>query len=601
MGDDRDRVREASDIVDVVGDCLALKPKGREFVGLCPFHDDHRPSMCVVPSKQIFHCFSCGAGGDVFTFVQRFHSMEFREALGFLAERAGIELTPMRGGARESQESSSGLSRGDLLSGNSLARDFFRTILGHEEHGRAAREVLSRRGISEEMVERFELGAAPDRNDGLMLLAQGRGISADDLEQAGLCKQRKSGLGDTFRNRLVFPIHDQIGRVIAFGARRIDEDDIPKYLNSPESLVFDKSATLYGLHQASRAIQRERVAVVTEGYTDVIACHQAGFENVVATLGTALTAKHARTLRRLCETVVLLFDSDDAGAKAADRAVEVFFAQPIDVRIASLAGDGGGKDPDEILRTPDGRERFQRAIESGVDLLEFRYARLREQVAGKGIATQQRALEDEVRRLGELGLRRVDPIRRQFVVRRLSEITGLSADGVVRSLRAGGAMRAGDGGSVAEPKAQTRGDPRATMLGCALGDSTILGGSADRLAHDDAYPLSSMDEIAATMIGLVEAGEDASLSSVLGRLESEEASALAVSLYRDAERLCQGDDAKRRRLFEDCERARQRTTSRVTSGDLIERLESSRQRHATLGANPTALPRADGGGGGSGR
>ncbi len=591
MGDDRDRVRDASDIVDVVGECLALKPKGREFVGLCPFHDDHRPSMCVVPGKQIFHCFSCGAGGDVFTFVQRYHSMEFREALTFLAERAGIELTKRTGRDGGSDEPSQGMSRGDVLAANGLARDFFRTILRHDDHGRAAREVIARRGMSEEMVERFEIGAAPDRNDGLMMLAHGRGIASKDLEAAGLCKQRKSGLGDTFRNRVVFPIHDQIGRVIAFGARRIDEDDIPKYLNSPESSVFDKSATLYGLHQASRAIQRERVAIVTEGYTDVIACHQAGFENVVATLGTALTAGHARTLRRLCETVVLLFDSDEAGAKAADRAVEVFFAQPIDVRIASLADGEGGKDPDEILRMEDGAERFRRAIESGVDLLEFRYARLREKIAGGGIATQQRALEEEVRRLGELGLRRVDPVRRQFVVRRLSEITGLSADGVVRSLRGGGAMRENADAAV-ESKTQAQGDPLATMIGCALGDPSLLGGAEDWLSRVDAYPSSRMGEIATTMIGLVEAGADASLAGVLGRLETEEASSLAVALYREGERLSQGDDEKRRRLFEDCRRAWTRRRQSEKGGDLIERLRSSRERHATLGANPTALPRA---------
>ena len=596
MGDDRDRVREAADIVDVVGECLALKPKGREFVGLCPFHDDHRPSMCVVPAKQIFHCFSCGAGGDVFTFVQRYHSMEFREALTFLAERAGIELTRARDlGDLNLSGGNAGPSRAELLSLNGVARDFFRTVLGHEQHGQHARETISRRGISEEMIERFELGAAPDRNDGLLLLGRDRDISPEMLEQAGLAKQRKSGLGDMFRNRLVFPIHDQIGRVAAFGARRIDEDDIPKYLNSPESAVFDKSGTLYGLHQASRAIQRQRVAIVTEGYTDVIACHQAGFENVVATLGTALTPSHARTLRRLCETVVLLFDSDEAGAKAADRAVEVFFAQPLDVRIASLGDKNGAKDPDEVLRTDDGHQQFQDAISSGVDLLEFRYSRLREKVAGSGIATQQRALEEEVRRLGELGLRRVDPVRRQFVVRRLSEITGLSADGVVRSLRSGGAMR--ETGGEGEIKPSTLGDPLATMIGCMLGDTSLKADAGDGPIDMDAYRSAAMREIATTMHELTQTGKDTSLSTVLSELETEEASSLAVSLYRDAEQLCQGNDEKRRQLHLDCLKTWHRGTRVDIFGDLIQRLESSRERHAIQGANPTALPRVGGRGG----
>ncbi len=597
MGDDRDRVREAADIVDVVGECLALKPKGREFVGLCPFHDDHRPSMCVVPAKQIFHCFSCGAGGDVFTFVQRYHSMEFREALIFLAERAGIELTPLHAGDRGEGEfvgHTVGPSRSELLSLNGMARDFFRTILGHEQHGRAALDAYISRGISEEMIARFELGAAPDRNDGLLLLGQGRGISHETLEHAGLAKQRKSGLSDMFRNRLVFPIHDQIGRVVAFGARRIIEDDIPKYLNSPESAVFDKSGTLYGLHQASRAIQRQRVAIVTEGYTDVIACHQAGFENVVATLGTALTASHARTLRRLCETVVLLFDSDEAGAKAADRAVEVFFAQPLDVRIASLGDIGGAKDPDEILRLADGREQFQAAIDSSVDLLEFRYARLREKVAHGGIATQQKALEEEVRRLGELGLRGVDPIRRQFVVRRLSEITGLSPEGVVRSLRAGGAMRESGGESEIKPPSLT--DPLATMLGCLLGDPTLETESGEGPVDVDAYRSEAMREIATTMHELTQTGKDTSLSGVLSQLATEEASSLAVSLYRNAEQMCQGDLDRRKRLYLDCLKSwRKESREEQSGGDLIQRLQSSRERHESLGSNPTALPRAGGG------
>ena len=233
-----------------------------------------------------------------------------------------------------------------------MACGFFRAILNHPEHGQAAREVIARRGISDEMVERFLIGASPDRWDGLVMTSEKQGVRTEALLGAGLVKQRERGDGqyDALRNRLIFPICDQIGRVIAFGGRKINEEDEPKYLNSPETSVFKKSTTLFGINHAARAIKRERTAVIVEGYTDVIACHQAGVEHVVGTLGTALTSGHATVLRRLCDTVVLLFDGDAAGIKAADRAIEVLLSETIDIKIAALAGYTEAKDPDELFK-----------------------------------------------------------------------------------------------------------------------------------------------------------------------------------------------------------------------------------------------------------
>ncbi|QYU67639.1 DNA primase [Leptolyngbya sp. 15MV] len=273
--EDKERVREASDIVRVIGEHVALKPRGREFVGLCPFHDDHKPSMWVSPAKGIYKCFSCGAGGDVFTFVQNYHSMEFRDALEYLAQRAGIELSRHKPhlGDPASHDTPPDIDRKALLRANATALDFFRAILAHPEHGQTSRDIITRRQIAPEMVERFALGAAPDRWDGLLLTLQKQGTDPAPFVAAGLLKRRDSGPGlyDALRHRLIFPIHDQLGRVIAFGGRKIRDEDEPKYLNSPETPLFDKSATLYGLHQAARDIQRARVALITEGYTETIA------------------------------------------------------------------------------------------------------------------------------------------------------------------------------------------------------------------------------------------------------------------------------------------------------------------------------------------
>ena len=581
-------MREASDIVEVIGECVQLRPRGREFVGLCPFHDDHKPSMCVVPSKQIFHCFSCGTGGDVFSFVQRFHGMEFCEALEFLAQRAGIELERV---PRERSED--GFRRRELLNAVAMARDFYRLMLRREDIGCAAREAIAARGISEEMVERFELGCAPDRADGLLVTARRKGLSEALLREARLV--RRDGGRDLFRHRLIFPIHDQVGRVIAFGARRLREDDEPKYLNSPESRIFDKSATLYGLAQASRSIQRERAVIVTEGYTDVIACHQAGFTNCVATLGTALTARHAQILRRLCDTIVLLFDSDEAGMRAADRAAEVLFSQPVDVRVASLGDEGGAKDPDEVLRSPGGVEAFRRAIDRSTDLLVFRYERLRERLRGAGIAAQQRALEEEVRRLGELGLGRVEPTRRQFVVRRLSEIMGLPGHVIGAVLRRAPVRVRGEEDRVDRAAVDLH-DPLVLALGCVLGDPSL---DVSRVGGADAYAHPLMREIARGVERLVSEGAEVSLRAVLGRIENPEASSLAVRIERQVEAMCGDDREARRRLFEDCLGVATRRRTAVENDDPIARIRRVQAIHRSLGGNPSALPRAGGGGGAS--
>jgi DNA primase len=594
--EDRERVRDASDIVRVVGGHLALKAKGREYVGLCPFHDDHKPSMYVVPQKQLFHCFVCGAGGDVFTFVEKYHKMEFREALEYLAERAGIELTKWQPSTAEhpTSEIEAGqhpTSRADLVKANASAADFFRAVLRHSEHGKLARETISRRGIAPEMVETFGLGASPDRWDGLVMTIQKQGADPRVFAEAGLLKRRDGGgegaYYDALRNRLIFPIHDQIGRVIAFGGRKLKEEDEPKYLNSPETRLFDKSGTLYGLHQASRAIQAQRFAIITEGYTDTIACHQGGFTNAVATLGTALTARHAAVLRRLCDTVVLLFDGDDAGQRAADRAVEVFFAEDIDVKIATLASVTDAKDPDDLLKRPGGEELLRLAIERATDLLEYRYARIRQKAAGAGMSALTRLIEDELARLVQLGFNHVPLLRRKLIVKRLASIAGVDEGTIWRSLPGGRRVEMKVTDSGASKVGLFDLSPREQALGCIVCEPELWVGLTDsqrEMLDPEHFVNPAMTAIADAIFSLGGHGPGPDINALCSRLENPEEQGTATDLLMRIGQLTDQDSSRIRAYFEDCMRL-------VHSGERVRSLEHAREHHAAAGANRRVLPR----------
>lgn len=408
---DRDRVLEATDLVAVIGEHVPLKKKGREFVGLCPFHDDRTPSMHVVPHKGIYKCFACGAGHNAIDFVMNFHRMEFLDALRFLAQRAGIVLEE-----RQPSEVAPGSRKVDLLEANKVAQAFFRAMLKKPETGESARQVIAERGIAPEVAEAFGLGVAPNQWDGLLSALRSRGYDLAPFHAAGLLREStESGrVFDYFRNRLIFPICDQLGRPIAFGARKLDPADEPKYLNSPESTIFAKSRTLYGLHLARKAIGDLNTAIVCEGYTDVIALHQAGITHAVASLGTALTADHARVLQRLCNTVVLLFDGDEAGQKAAERAVEVFFSEPIDVKICVLPG---GQDPDELLRAEGGREALLRAVERAEDALSYLVARFRAELdETASLSGRQKLMQGFLERLSGMGFHAMPGVRKRLVL-----------------------------------------------------------------------------------------------------------------------------------------------------------------------------------------
>ncbi|MAB82568.1 MAG: DNA primase [Phycisphaerae bacterium] len=423
-----DRVREATNLVEVIGSHVALEPKGREHVGLCPFHDDNSPSMAVVTHKtQAFYkCHSCGASGDVFKFLMNYLRIDFPEALNMLAERAGITLSTRRSSPEDRERRS---MRERIRNSNDAATVYFQKVLAHPEHGRTARSMIESREISDAMVSDFQIGCAPSGWDGMLKAIGNRPDAVESALAAGLLRSRQERSGgdgnyDYFRNRLMFPICNESGQPIAFGGRILDPEDNPKYLNSPETELFNKSRTLYGLHLARKAIMDAGTAIVTEGYTDVIACHQAGFRNVVGTLGTAMTDEHAKLLSRIADTVVLLFDGDEAGQRAAERGAEVMLRHPVDVRVCILPD---GTDPADLLTGSEGNESFRDLLDRSEDVLHYMLQRF-ERSIGKNdsMSGRQHALELFIGELGRIGLAGVHGIRKSLLMNRLADLMNVS-------------------------------------------------------------------------------------------------------------------------------------------------------------------------------
>lgn len=367
----RDAVKQATDLVALAGSFgLQLQRSGSKYKALCPFHDDRNPSLTFDPERQTYRCWACGASGDVFTLVQNLERVDFPEALRMLAERAGIALDPT---ARRSTPA--GPSKSDLLAVCEWAERLFQEALADSE---LARDYLASREISVESAQRFGIGFAPEERDWLSKLARRDGRDRQSLEGAGLVAtaERSGHRYDRFRGRLIFPIRDLNGRTIAFGGRILPTFEeagaasgrrLAKYVNSPETTLFQKRRHLYAADLARTDARQEGWVAVVEGYTDVIAAHQVGLTNVVGTLGTALGDDHVATLRRLADRAVLVFDGDEAGQRAAERALELFLGHDLDVRILNLPE---GLDPcDFLLR--EGADPFRAMVEQAVEPLDF--------------------------------------------------------------------------------------------------------------------------------------------------------------------------------------------------------------------------------------
>jgi len=441
--DAKERVRGATDIVQIIGERVPLRRVGRRFAGLCPFHAEKTPSFSVNPEWQIWHCFGCGKGGDVFSFLMEIDKVTFPEALKELADRAGIELPRREAGAGSEL-------RDRLHQANALARDFFAAEL-RTPAGARALDYLAERGFQGEILDRFGIGWAPDRWDGL-LAATGKLLPAKTLEEAGLVLRRGDGSGhyDRFRNRVMFPVLTATGRVAGFGARALAPEDSPKYLNSPDTAVFRKGNLLFGLPLARKAIRERKQALVVEGYLDAVRLHLIGLEQTVSTCGTALTTEQAQLLSRLECEAVLVYDGDDAGIRAADRALEPLLAAGIAVRVLILPP---GEDPDSHVKKEGAQALRTLLAERALDVPAF----LAESTL-PGDASKNPTEEARARRFVAVLGRVADPIRRQFLLRRGAEVFRMDEAVLLEAVRrAPRAPLAGPGGAGARGARVTAG------------------------------------------------------------------------------------------------------------------------------------------------
>lgn len=405
-----------TDITELVGSYVQLKRAGRMERGLCPFHNEKTPSFYVYPDTNSFYCFGCGAGGDAITFVKTLQNLEYVEAVKFLAARAGMPLPE--------EDDSMARLRGQILAINRKTARYYATCL-NAEGGRAARAYLRGRGLSDSTIRRFGLGYAPDTFGGLLAHLKGEGYQEEQLLQAGVVKRsQRGGLYDAFRGRIVFPIIDLRGNVIAFGGRQMADERGPKYLNSGETAVFKKSRGLFALNLAKKSGGRRYI--LCEGYMDVISLHQAGFTTAVATLGTALTAEQAKLISNYADEVVLCYDADDAGQRATTRAVKLFENTQLRVTVLTISG---AKDPDEYIKKY-GPERFEALLAGSRNIIEYELHKLK---SGFDI-TKPDEKATYIRQALDVLAAGARPVERDIYAGRLAEETDVAKSSIVTQL-----------------------------------------------------------------------------------------------------------------------------------------------------------------------
>jgi len=420
------------ELADIVAETVQLTRKGNRYWGLCPFHQEKTSSFSVTPDRNMFYCFGCHAGGDMITYIMKRDNMDFREAVEYLANRAGVTVQKESPAARRKQERARG-----VVAANLAAAQLYREILLSAK-GKKGLEYLQERRLSPEIVEKFGLGFAPDNWNTIEDYLFKKAFSQEQVKSTGLIKRsdQQNRYYDLFRNRVIFPIHDQRGEVIGFGGRVLD-GSLPKYLNTPETELFSKRKNLYGLYQARQAMRNLNQALVVEGYMDCLKMHQAGIENTVATLGTAMTQEQARLLRRFVEEVVLLFDGDDAGQREALRAVEVLRTEGLRVWVVSLPG---GKDPDDYLDLY-GKEEFLQYIQnSKVDHIEFKLNRYIETETELNLDTRIRIIKAVQKDIASLE----SELEKDYYVRLLSRRLQVQENLIRRELNKGSSGRSSE-------------------------------------------------------------------------------------------------------------------------------------------------------------
>jgi DNA primase len=406
-----DDVRQATDIVELIGGFVKLKKRGKNYLGLCPFHTEKTPSFSVSSDRQMYHCFGCGVGGNVFTFVMEQEKISFVEAVRILAEKAGISLPAY------SPDQDQFVSEQEQL--YEICRDaglFFHKSLTESTEGKLALEYFHHRGFSDDTIRIFGLGYSPNTWDAYISHAVGKALPIQQVEQSGLARKRDDGsYYDYFRGRAMFPVFSASGRVVGFGARKVYEDDpiAGKYINSPETLIYEKSKILYGLYQSKDSLREEDFAILVEGYADLITLYQSGIRNVVASSGTALTKEQILLIGRYTKKITIVYDADSAGSKAALRGVDLILDNDLDVRVARLPD---GDDPDTFVRKA-GYDGFKRLLENAVSFIDFiaqTFEREGKLSTPEGQAETVRAIVHSIAKMN-------DELKRNFYIKRVAE------------------------------------------------------------------------------------------------------------------------------------------------------------------------------------
>jgi DNA primase len=431
-------VRDAADMVEVVGQYTDLKRAGGQMMGLCPFHEERSPSFSVDPTDKLYHCFGCGEAGDIFGFVMEKQGMDFADAVESLADRYGVELQREQEDPRAEARRAQRQRLQQLLQ---RAAAYYSSYLWESKEAGKAREYLARRGLSEQVLKDFGVGFAPSAWDKILVAGQRAGFTVPEMHQVGLVQRsQKGGEYDRFRARIMFPIRDARGRTLGFGGRATREDQKPKYVNTAETDFFHKSEILYGLDRARAAMAKGNRAVVVEGYTDVLALHQAGMEGTVGVMGTAITPDQVATLSGVVDEVVLALDADEAGENAMLRAQQVAAGRRMRLRVASMPG---GVDPAELMVEADGAERFRGFVDGAAELTDFQVSRILGRTDVSSPVERDRALAEVAPILAGMG----EGASQSDLVRRVADRLDLEAAMVMGRVVASTPATGGPGAS----------------------------------------------------------------------------------------------------------------------------------------------------------
>ena len=547
-------VRERASILEVISDFVSLKKAGKNYLGLCPFHSERTPSFTVNEEKGIFHCFGCGAGGNIFSFLMRASQLSFPEAVKALANRYGVNL-PVRELTDEEKRRKS--LKAKLFDINEMAAAYYQQILVSRKEGEEGRRYLAQRGLSEETLREYRLGFAPPAWDSLVLFFQSKGVPLNLAETAGLVIPRKEGSGihpgyfDRFRRRVIFPIIHEGGRILGFGGRIVEEasgdsaQPSPKYMNSPETPLYSKGQTLYGLNEAKGFIREKGAALIVEGYIDLLSLYQAGFRNVVASLGTALTSAQLGLLSRYIREALLVFDADESGQKAAQRSLDLFLQEGISARVVSLPA---GHDPDSFIRQEKG-VKFEQVLSEALPLVEYLF----EQAIRRH---EIHTVEGKVRVVRELipALNRLqDPLERNLYVERIALRLGLKESQIRDQFRR---KEPPPPDTERAPQQAPRGPVHErVLLQLMLMNPPAIPRVKEGMEQNGFSDLR-LQKLARKLMDLWETGEELDVQRLLSRVEEEDLRDLISELLLEGESVMDAD-----RMLEDC--LRQVKLSRV--------------------------------------